>query len=856
MKTISEQLDNLHRALKTQYEQNISISELLKQRSAGIDEILTKLWQEQWLDKQPLCLIGTGGYGRQELHPFSDIDIFIIAHTQDILDNNALLLEQWIRSGWDLGLRIAQNITSLAQLSLLSRENIATATSLLDARLITGNEIIFQQCLQQANPHYTWNSQAFYKAKRLEQKKRHEKYGNTGYNLEPNIKEGPGGLRDIQTIFWIAKQHFYIDDTKQLVEKNFLTQAEYDTLMTNKHYLETMRTRLHYIANRKEERLLFDYQVALAKNIYPKNQDKQKSIETLMKKYFRVISEINEINDMLLQLFRENILTKQYDLPYTTHENDFIIQNNCIGVASSQLFDQRPAALLEIFLILAKSEQIKNINAATLRLIRQKRHLITEEFCQQRKHQELFLDIVRQPCNIAKILRTMNRYGILGRYLPHFGEIVGQMQYDLFHMYTVDRHLIKTVNFLYIFSTEEAQEKFPLCHEIILSLPKKDLLYLAGLFHDMGKGRGADHSELGSQFVQEFCQQHQISSTDSELIAWLVENHLIISFTAQKCDFQNPEVIADFARKIKNTTYLDYLYVLTCADICATNEKLWNHWRDALLKKLYQMTKLYLQQNVKHQKASQKIAYNRRQAMRLLTKQNIADEMIEPIWHDWSDNHFLHHTPKTIARHTLEVFNNKNLPIVAYNTYNKNYGTEFFIYCHQNRYAFANITALFDRCHLNILQAQISVTKKGYHLGSYIVADMNGKPLHEEWVLLTLQKQMLQLLQTPLNLPKIAQRHTSKRLRHFRQYIQIEFRQNNNDQYTIIEISTVDYPGLLARIGLAFAKHHIIIHQAKIVTLDQKVEDVFFVTDEQFNPIVDKPLQDELTQSIREYLLN
>ncbi|MCG8436007.1 MAG: [protein-PII] uridylyltransferase, partial [Gammaproteobacteria bacterium] len=537
--TYRKALEAAYSALYDQFKKNTPIEQLVRDWASAIDTLILRVWELHISEKNNDCaLIAVGGYGRGELHPYSDIDIMILTGN-DTDRLNKKNIEALLTFLWDIGLQIGHSVRNIEQCKEQAARDVTIATTLMEARLLHGNKTLYEKMCAAVGPKSVWSSADFLKAKKLEQTRRYQKYHDTAYNLEPNIKEGPGGLRDIQNIAWVAKRHFNTQTLHELVERGFLSEEEYKLLHESQAYLWKLRFALHLLAGRREERLLFDYQIKLAKEFGYKDTSSLLGVEQFMQHYYRTVMELSRLNEMLMELLEEAILFDP-EAQATPISDYFHERHGFLEASKDTLFVNRPEALLELFYLLQQRPELKGVSARTIRLIREHRDLVDDEFRHDSRNQELFMRILREPRGVTHELRRMNRYGILGRYIPEFGKIVGRMQYDLFHAYTVDEHTLFVVSNLRRFALQRYDEEFPKCSEIMQGLPKPELAYIAGLFHDIAKGRGGDHSELGAIDAESFCDRHGLSRYDARLVRWLVENHLLLSITAQKKDIADP----------------------------------------------------------------------------------------------------------------------------------------------------------------------------------------------------------------------------------------------------------------------------------------------------------------------------
>ena len=577
--------------LEQKFDPQQSVRDLLRQKSDFLDEILITSWRH-FLGKNAdkLCLIAVGGYGRREQFPHSDIDLVILLDSSNISDYQELLTN-FLTFLWDIGLKPGQSVRTIEECVAAAVEDQTIMTSIMENRLIVGNEAMYQKLRSEITPDKIWPSGQFFAAKMLEQQLRHAKYHDTAYNLEPNIKEGPGGLRDMQVITWVFKRQYDSKTLRELIQYGFLPEAEYDQLISALHVLWRIRYALHLLTGRSEDRLIFDYQRDLARQFGfgSENQKFNEDVEQFMQFYFKTIFELQRLNEMLLQLFQERFVVGDTTL-YEPLNEHFVVINHYIEAKDESVFERQPLALLEIFLILQKNARLKGIRATTIRTIRKSLYLIDDNFRKNKAANHLFMEIFRQSRGITSELRRMNRYGILAAYLPSFANIVARMQYDLFHIYTVDEHTLFVIRNLRRFSLEQHQLELPFCNDVFALINKQEILFIAALFHDIAKGRNGDHSAIGEEIAKDFCRQHDFSAHDIKLVTWLVRNHLVMSMTAQRKDISDSDVIHEFAQKVGSIEYLNHLYLLTVADIRATNPELWNAWKDSLLKELYSAT--------------------------------------------------------------------------------------------------------------------------------------------------------------------------------------------------------------------------------------------------------------------------
>nr|VFJ60379.1 MAG: UTP--GlnB (protein PII) uridylyltransferase, GlnD [Candidatus Kentron sp. FW] len=847
-------LKTIRKTLQDRFFAGESAEILVRQQAEQIDVLLHRIWSQSLSSEiSHIALVAVGGYGRGELHPGSDID-FLILLGEEADASTERQISEFITTLWDIGLEVGHSTRTLHECEIEARADITIATNLIEARLIEGSQVLFNALCECVRPDNIWPSREFFKAKWAEQQTRYHKFHDTANNLEPNIKEGPGGMRDIQMIGWVAKRHFGANTLRDLVERGFLTESEYQNLMVGQRFLWNVRFALHVLAGRREDRLLFDYQRALAEQFGYKDQDHHLAVEHFMKQYYRTIGELSRLNEMLLELFQEAILYADSPAEISPIGRRFQTRNGFLEVANDRVFKRYPFALLELFLILQQHPTLVGVRATTIRLIRDHRYLIDDKFRADIRARSLFIEILRQPYGITRVLRRMHRYGILGAYIPVFKNIIGQMQYDLFHVYTVDEHTLFVISNLRTFAAIDRLGKFALCAKVFAEIPKQELLYIAGLFHDIAKGRGGDHSTLGAEDARKFCLQHGFSQYDAMLVAWVVEHHLLLSMTAQRKDIHDPKVINDFAAKVRDRIHLDYLYLLTVADIRGTNPELWNDWRHVLLRDLYEATLLALRRGLENPIGqTERIAETKEEALDILQREGLLRDdarkaRIEALWQSAGTDYFLRYRPNEIAWHARAITDGRNrlLPVVLVREGRA--GIDIFVYTQDEDCLFQASTTILDRLHLTIQDARIVTADNGMTLNSYVVLEAPGHTVVNEDAK-NYQREIHDTLTRQLRRPRDAvspiSRRPKRQLRHFPTDTVVLFHENNANRHTIMEVSTGDRPGLLSRIAGTLIRCEMRLHKAKIATFGERAEDIFFITDKNNRP---------LSESVRECL--
>ncbi|OAI16128.1 bifunctional uridylyltransferase/uridylyl-removing protein [Methylomonas lenta] len=854
---VKQAIIKVNESLKLRFNPNHSPAGLLNEKAQFIDNLLTASWKHflgDHANKQ--ALIATGGYGRSELFPYSDIDILMLLN-QDFSDNIQDRLSGFSNFLWDIGLKPGISTCFVSECVALASQDQTIFTSLLEMRLINGSTQLYSELQQEISASKLWSSERYFLAKMSEQEQRYSKYYDTAYNLEPNIKEGPGGLRDIQVISWVFKHHYNAQSLRELIKYGFLPKSEYDDLVSARDILWRLRFALHSTTNRCEDRLLFDYQRELASLFGFLDHEGNPDVEQFMQFFFKTVVNIERLNEMLLQLLNERLIQNQQHLTPTPITASFSSIAGYLEVSHDEVFQENPLALLELFLLLQQSPSLKGIRASTIRLIRKSLPLIDEDFRQNKAANSLFINILRQPRGITHQLKRMNRYGVLAAYLPDFANIVARMQYDLFHIYTVDEHTLFVIRNLRRFALNRHSQELPFCNNIFLLTPKPDVLYIAALFHDIAKGRGGDHSSLGEKIALNFCKQHDLSRQDSKLIAWLVRNHLLMSMTAQRRDISDPDIIHDFASHVGSIQYLNYLYLLTVADIRATNPSLWNSWKDSLLKDLYIATHRALHRGLQHPvDRSERINDNKKEARRELLKLGIAKKTMTQSWQHLSDDYFLRYSADEIAWHTIAIAasNEDDLPMVLLRPQTQRGSVEIFIFTRDEAQIFSICTATLDHLGLTILDARIITSEDQYVLNSFQVLEQSGEPIAD----LYREVHICDALRQSLKEKKVRASKNihkqSRQAKHFPIETSVTFIEDTSNKHTTIELITTDHAGLLSTIGRAFTELGIHLHDAKVTTIGSRAEDMFYISDQNSQPINTEAERQHIRSTLLRYL--
>ncbi len=818
---IRDSLRNARRALQDEYLSHPQPARHLRNHSRIVDEHLRQVWRLLDLPAD-LALVAVGGYGRAELYPKSDIDLLILLPQQP---DKALeqRLQTLVSTLWDLGLEIGHSIRTVGD-CMSESSDVTVQTNLLEARHITGNRPLFLEMREALAEHLS--RRAFYLAKAREQEQRHTRFVDTDYNLEPNLKESPGGLRDLQTVLWISRACGFGHTWQALAEAGLITKVEARQIVHHEHLLQDLRIRLHYLSGRHDDRLVFEYQTALAEQLGISASAQRRASEHLMQHYYRTKRAVLQLNDVLLQTMRARIFPVAETIPLNER---FVARDDKLEARDEALFEREPSAILESFLLLEQHPRLTGFSAPTLRALWRARKSIGSAFRKDPRNRQLFIDIFRQPQGLTHALRRMNQQDILGRYLPPFGRIVGQMQHDLFHVYTVDEHILMVLRNLRRFTLDQYAHEYPLCSRLIRDFARPEVLYIAALFHDIAKGRGGDHSRLGRADATRFCKQHGLMREDTDLIVWLVEHHLTMSVTAQKQDLSDQDVIAAFAAKIRNERYLAALYLLTVADIRGTSAKVWNAWKGQLLEDLYNATRRYMTSG----KVADLVGEVRQRSAETLSLYAISPDVYELLWAQFDADYFLRHEPHEIAWHTRLLAHrvNSDVPIVKARLSRIGEGLQVLVYTQDKPYLFARICSFFARMSYNIMEAKVHTTQHGYALDSFLVMDANNEKTVYRDVMNYIEYELAQQLtgETPPVAPNVGR--VSRQLKHFPIAPEVTIAQDEKGQH-ILSIVAGDRPGLLARIAFLLAQHHIELRSAKISTLGSRAEDTFWISGE------------------------
>ena len=812
-------------ALREGYSANSSPAHLLRQHTALVDRVLRSVWSESPMPAE-LGLLAVGGYGRSQLFPHSDVDVLFLL-PDEIDDDVREKVSELVGRLWDVGLEIGHSARSVDQCVLEAKQDVTVQTNLLEARFIAGNRPLARKFFSTVKA--ALDPKDFFEAKMLEQQLRHGRFNDTAYNLEPNVKEGPGGLRDLTNILWVSSANGVGRSWMDLARHQIITAEEARHLARHERTLQDLRIRLHYQASRREDRLLFDLQTPLANQLGLRDSPAKRASEQLMQTYYRTARAVTQLNEIILQNLRVSIFPALTTQPIAINER-LQARNELLEIIDAELFERHPSAILETFRLLQEHPELKGIGASTLRALWRGARHIDAAFRRDPANRAIFIDMFRRGTGLTHALRRMNRYDVLGRYLPPFGRIVGQMQHDLFHVYTVDEHILMVVRNLRRFAVTEMSHEYPLCSRLMSEFSRPEVLYLAGMFHDIAKGRGGDHSVLGTRDARRFCISHGLSAEDTQLVVWLVEHHLTMSSVAQKKDLSDPEVIADFARLVDNDRRLTALYLLTVADIRGTSPKVWNAWKGKLLEDLFWSARRYLSGDTNP--AGSRLQNRQKLALEKLRLYALPDGVHEKLWAQLDTPYFLRHDAREIAWHA-RLLNGRvdtKSAVVKARLSPIGEGAQVLIYAPDRGNLFARICSFFERIGFSIVEAKIYTTLHGYALDTFQVMDPAKATSHYRDVIAYIEHELSSQLEQNGPLPPPIKGRISRRVRSFPITPEVGLRPDEKGSAWYLSFIAGDRPGLLSSVARVLVNYGISVRTAKINTLGERAEDSFVIT--------------------------
>ncbi|MBN8491332.1 MAG: [protein-PII] uridylyltransferase [Burkholderiales bacterium] len=811
----------------------LAATRLTKALTRHVDAHLAELWDHARMPANA-ALVAVGGYGRAELFPYSDVDVLVLlpaGSSGDDGPSEALrnAVEGFLHACWDIGLEIGSSVRSIDECVEQARRDVTVQTAMLEARFLCGSRRMYTAFRQATDA--VMDPKAFLRAKVLEMRQRHVKYEDTPYSLEPNCKESPGGLRDLQLVIWVARAAGLGRNWTELAARKLITPFEVSQLYKHEGTLKLIRARLHLIAGRREDRLVFDLQTAVAESFGYKATRAQRSSEVLMHRYYWAAKAVTQLNQILMLNIEERISGLE-EAPMRPIDAHFLDRGGMLEVAHDRLYMEQPHAIMRTFLVYQQTPGIKGLSARTLRALYNARNLMGAEFRRDPANRAVFMEILRQPQGITHALRLLNQTSVMGRYLWVFRRIVGRMQHDLFHVYTVDQHILMVVRNVRRFFIPEHAHEYPFCSQLASQWGEPWPLYVAALFHDVAKGRGGDHSELGTAEARRFCRDHGVSREDSALIEFLVRHHLTMSRIAQKEDLSDVDVIQSFAKLVGTPRRLAALYLLTVADIRGTSPKVWNAWKGKLLEELYRLTLRALGGDRPNLDAE--IESRKQEARQLLALHSALPGMEEALWKTLDLSYFARHDAADIAWHARSLWRHLDTrePVVRARPSSVGDGLQVLVYSPDCPDLFARICGYFDSAGFSIQDAKIHTTRAGFALDTFQVVSTRfepGDPAAYRDLISLVETQAVQALSSTGPLPEPGRGRVSRRVRSFPVTPRVTLHPDERAQRWLLSVSASDRSGLLYAIARVLARHHINLHLAKVSTLGERVEDTFLV---------------------------
>ncbi|HUI99224.1 MAG TPA: [protein-PII] uridylyltransferase [Usitatibacter sp.] len=794
----------------------------LAANSKAVDALLQRLWV-RYVDDSALALVAVGGYGRGALFPHSDVDVLVLLPDGRAPDE---AVERFIGSLWDTGLEPGHSVRSVSECVEEAAKDVSVDTSLLEARLVAGDARLLEALESRLRERR--NVREFFEAKFQEQKARHERFQEAAYNLEPNIKESPGGLRDLQMVLWLARAAGLGTSWKALAQEDVITGREAALIQANERVLQDLRIRLHYLAGRREDRLVFDHQIEIARQLRLRGRGAMAPSDLLMRRYYLAAKAIWRFNQIVLSNLFERI-TPESERKVRKLDEDFVVDNKTLEPRDERLFEKRPGMILEAFIRLQENRGIVGLGPTALRSLSRALPRIDRAFRESRENRRRFMDIVRGD-RLSWTLRRMSRYGVLGRYIPAFGRIVGQMQHDLFHVYTVDEHILMVIRNLRRLRLPRFGHEFPFPSQLMQEFDRVEVLYLAALFHDIAKGRGGDHSHLGAHDALRFCRAHGMAKADADLVAWLVENHLAMSATAQKQDLTDPEVVSGFATLVRDERALTALYILTVADIRGTSPVVWNAWKGKLLEDLFVLTRRVLRGETDY--AASWIAAKKEEALRIFRQYVPQPGREATLWGHLDDNYFQRFEATEIGWHTRTLWSRvtPEKPIVRARLSPVGEGLQVLVYAPDQPGLFARITGFFERMQFDVAAAKIYTTQHGFALDSFqVLTRMRGNEHHRD-LIQTVEARLAERVVPGAPLEPAPSGRVSRWVKHFPIEPRVEIVAGRRPGRWLVSVSCADRPGLLSAIARGLLKHGLNLVDARVTTLGLRAEDTFVVS--------------------------
>ena len=844
---LKEQLAEFNSEQSTQFASS-DVMELLYQRSDFYDQNLLKLWHDfGFADCQDLALIAVGGYGRREMFPLSDLDILVL--TENTLDDAThAKLNELFNLLWDTKLQVGASIRTLQECLEIGKQELSVATNMYEGRFLYGNAELWHRLVEALFQDDFWATPDFFQAKMAEKEERYARYHNTSYNLEPDLKHSPGGLRDLHLVLWIMLRHYGTRSFDALFNKGLLFPEEYQELKQAENVLFRMRFALHTQLKRYDNRLRFDRQLQLSGLLGYQGEGNQ-PVEAMMRTFFQATQSISQLSQLLLNSVQQEMIDLKKIGEKRSLDAHFYVQNQQIAVENHRIFAKQPETILDLFLHLTQHQTLQ-VDPMTLRHLRIALQKHQRPLCELPEARSRFIQLIQQPQMVKNAIVPMHQLGVLSAYFPAWQGITGLMQFDMFHIYTVDEHTVRVMLKLESFLDEQTKISHPLCYQIFNACPHKTLVYLSALLHDIAKGREGDHAENGKVDMYDFARLHGFDEHQAKQMAWLVKEHLTMSITAQRRDIHDPNVVQTFAEIVENQTALSDLVCLTVADICATNETLWNDWKRTLLSQLFEFTTQQLAEQLDYQKEAEN---NRAEALEImkLALTPVQHKRLATYWKNGPESYFLRNKPTQLVWHALALLKQNQLPLVLVSNEHARGATEIFIHCEDQKQLFARIANALSKKKISIHDAQIITSQDALVFDSFIVTEQNGMALDEircEQIQQTLQKELTELQLKPFAVVKKPIKHQT-----FKRKTKVRFLVNSNQNQTSFELFTLDREGLLAQVSQIFNQLDLVLINAKITTIGERVED-FFVVSTQENQALSEAQKKELKRIIMEEL--
>lgn len=854
---IKPELKRIQEESHQYFRETLDAPTLVKHRSKLIDQILELLWQHHKISDIAVSLIAVGGYGRGELHPHSDIDLLILLKDEDSFESNKETLQAFVTLLWDLKLDVGHSVRTLDECVEEARKDLTIITNMMEARTLAGDRTLLYELQAATHSKNIWPADEFFLAKWKELRDRHKKHNDTEYNLEPNVKNSPGALRDLQTINWVCLRYFEQGNLEELWQQNFLTEFEYQFFLNSIDFLWQIRYALHMLSDKEEDRMLFDLQKDIAELLGFVDNDEMIAVEQLMMRFYRNQQLLVEISDQLLIHFEDTILNRHCADNVVHIDDDFYSCNRYLRIKDPTAFGDRPELLIKVFVVFAQHSDIQGFHADIIRALRDYRHLIDDEYRTNTQHNKLFVTLLKNNSRISTALKRMMRYGILSKYIPEFGSIRGYMQYDLFHLYTTDEHSFRMVQMLRRLRYGDEREHYPIASQLVHKVPNREVLYLTALLHDAGKLKKGDHEVAGAEIAEAFCKQHNFSKFHTRLVAWLIKNHLLMSQVSQRIDVNDPEEVHQFAQEVGDQIHLDFLYLVTVTDIVTTNPSLWTSWRAEQMRELYKHTQKAFRLGLENPVAKEDRIYAiQQEAISELEELGITEQQAHDVWGNPGDDYFIREGVNNIVWHTQIILQhgNSEKPLIELReTSSQEFegATQIFIFMKDQPNLFAVTTATLDHLNLNIQDARIMTSNNNNAVDTYIVLDENNLPIGNDIERIEKIKNTLEeALSDPEHFETLIQRRTSRMLKQFNIATHVTMSNDPTHRRTVLDVTAADRPGLLACMGALFAEHNVIMQGAKIFTEGERVSDIFYITDKNDNPISDPHFCEKIQNSI------